>query len=89
MCHVIQYVVLYIERALTKHKTKPCVGPNQWVLLQILSFVFTLNEMKVPAKFPVSSIDILLCLYISIIRIRIPEVSVDTEFLLVSSSYII
>ena len=38
MCHVIQYAVLYIKRAWTKHKTKPCVGPNQWALLQVLCY---------------------------------------------------
>ena len=36
MCHVIQYAMLKIEWAWTKHKTKPCVSPNQWALLQIL-----------------------------------------------------
>ena len=46
MCHVIQYDVLYIERAWTKHKTKPCVGPNQWTLLQILLFAAFLCGLK-------------------------------------------
>ena len=32
----MQYAVLKIERAWTKLKTKPCVGPNQWALQHIL-----------------------------------------------------
>ena len=38
MCHVVQCAVLHVY--ITKYKTKPCVGPNQWALLQILSSQF-------------------------------------------------